>query len=199
MNSLPAALESILFVCGAPIEVKKLVSVVSKTLADVDEAMIRAAISKLEKQLSDDSERGLAIVFDGTRVGLVTKSDMAPIVAPVVRAEYTGPLTPAALETLAIVTYAGPVPRSTIDYVRGVNSSFTLRALLIRGLVERIPDPARPNSYRYQPSFDLMGYLGVADRRALPEFARLHGLIHELDAQAKAGEATEATQEKVTP
>ena len=72
------------------------------------------------------------------------------------------------LEVLAIVLYKGPLSKIEIDYVRGVNSVFTLRNLLVRGLVERA---AIKNSggFIYRPTFQLLQFLGVKSLEELPE------------------------------
>ena len=61
-----------------------------------------------------------------------------------------------------------------------MNSSFTLRNLLIRGLVERQPDPKRGNVFLYRPSFDLLKYLGVGKVEELPEYEKFQALIAKL-------------------
>ncbi|MDO8521070.1 MAG: SMC-Scp complex subunit ScpB, partial [bacterium] len=75
----------------------------------------------------------------------------------------------------------GPITRSEIDYVRGVNSTFILRNLLIRGLIEKIDNPKDQRSFLYQPSFQLLEYMGVSKIEDLPEYdsamATLAGFI----------------------
>jgi len=84
--------------------------------------------------------------------------------------ELSRDLGKAALETLAIVLYKGPVSRSDIDYIRGVNSTFILRSLAIRGLVERVPHPRDQRAYLYKPTPDLLGHLGIRSLEELPEY-----------------------------
>ena len=74
------------------------------------------------------------------------------------------------METLAIVAYSGPVPRAEIDFIRGVNSSFTLRNLLISGLVEREINPKDRRTFIYKPSMDFLRFLGLGKLEDLPEY-----------------------------
>ncbi len=74
---------------------------------------------------------------------------------------------------MTIVLYRGPIARSQIDYIRGVNSTFTLRNLLIRGLIERIPNPKDSRGFLYRPTFDLMNHLGITRIENLPEYAKV--------------------------
>ena len=89
------------------------------------------------------------------------------------------PLTPASLETLAIIAYLGPCNRALIEYVRGVNSTFILRSLMIRGLVERKPDPKRMNTFLYQVSFDFLRHMGLTRQGDLPDYEKYRKLKDE--------------------
>jgi segregation and condensation protein B len=68
----------------------------------------------------------------------------------------------AGLETLSIILYQGPISRAEIDYIRGVNSNFILRNLLIRGLIERVENPHDQRSFLYKPTLELISYLGLS-------------------------------------
>ena len=84
--------------------------------------------------------------------------------------EFREELSPAGLEVLTLIAYLGPVPRSTVDYIRGVNSSFTLRNLVVRGLVERDPETSRGNLYAYRTTALFLRHLGLARAADLPEY-----------------------------
>ncbi|MEK7128153.1 MAG: SMC-Scp complex subunit ScpB, partial [Patescibacteria group bacterium] len=68
--------------------------------------------------------------------------------------------------------------RAEIDYIRGVNSSFTLRALSVRGLVEKILDPKDSRRYIYKPSFELLSYMGIKSVAELPEYSEVSNSIN---------------------
>ncbi len=110
------------------------------------------------------------LIRHGQQLQLATKPNFKGLLEKVVKAELHEALTPAGLETLSIITYGGPILRSEIDYIRGVNSSFILRALLLRGLINRNPDPRRGNAYLYGPSFDFLKHLGGASVTELPDY-----------------------------
>ena len=77
------------------------------------------------------------------------------------------------METLSIILYQGPISRSDIDYIRGVNSQFILRNLLIRGLIERIDNPNDARSFLYKVSINLLANLGINKIEELPEYEQV--------------------------
>ena len=167
-------IEALLFIYGEPIEVKKLAKIL-----DLKEDEAKAGLVALEEELKSE-KRGLMLFWDKNKVQLVTKPDFAKLLEDITKQEFTEELTPAALETLSIVAYAGPITRADIEYIRGVNSSFTLRALLMRGLVEREIDPKRANAYIYSASFDLLRHLGLSKNESLPEYQKYRDLVSHL-------------------
>ncbi len=174
MEKLIAKLEALLFIYGEPMDYQK----IAKTLK-VEEAEARATAKTLAENLKAEN-RGLFLVEDKEKIQLTTKPDFAGLLESVIKEELHESLTPAALETLAIVTYAGPMPRAELEYIRGVNSSFTLRNLLIRGLVERSLDPKRGNAFLYTASIELVKHLGIGNLEELPDYEKFRGLIEKL-------------------
>lgn len=175
-----AELEALLFIHGEPASVHKIQKILGLVPKETEEVL---AALRTELRSSD---RGLSLVTLGERVQLVTKPEFGKLLQEFVKEEMAEELTLASLEALAIISYLGPVSRSRLEYLRGVNSTFILRSLLLRGLVERFLDPKHPNSYLYVPSFELLKHLGVGKVEELPEFEKFQSLIKisELDAQA---------------
>lgn len=169
-----AKLEALLFAYGEPMARAR----VRKTLG-IDDAALAAALTGLREALAAES-RGLMLLEDGESVQLVTKPALQGLLADLVKAEFEGELTPAALETVSIVSYAGPLTRAEVEFIRGVNSSFILRALAIRGLVDRAPHPSRPNVLVYNPSMEFLRHVGVSAPEALPDRARYQDLIRRM-------------------
>ncbi len=173
-----AALEALLFLHGEPLTLKRLEAILEiepgrgKELADRFAENLRAA------------ERGLTLVVDADKVQLVTKPQFHAILEAFIKEQLTEDLTPASLETLAIIAYFGPISRARIDYQRGVNSTFILRSLLLRGLVERSADPDHANSYLYNASFDFWRHIGVQRAADLPDFEKFRGLLNQFEAQS---------------
>ncbi len=171
INQKLAALEALLFVHGEPIEVEKICRVLKIEREDGDRLLDAFSLRLKEK------ERGLVLISDSGRVQLVTKPDFGDILASFIKEELTQDLTPASLEALAIIAYLGPISRSRLEYFRGVNSFFTLRNLMLRGLVERSPDPKRPSSYLYKASLETVRHLGIEGVQQMPEYAKFRELL----------------------
>lgn len=198
-----AGLEALLFIYGEPIETKKLAKILELNESDLGEY-----IALFENELARE-ERGLSIVQDKGRIQLVTKSIFSKLLEAVTKQEFAEALTPAALETLSIIAYAGPISRADIEYIRGVNSSFILRMLVMRGLVEREINPKRANAYVYSASFDLLRYLGLSKAADLPDHDKYKDLVsrlyQELEQKDKkqensgASEAMMVMPEQISP
>lgn len=189
---LVSKLEALLFIYGEPLEVKKLAKIL-----DLKEPEIKDGLVLLEEELKR-AERGLTLVQDKNKTQLVTKPEFAKLLEDVTKQEFTEALTPAALETLSIIAYAGPITRADIEYIRGVNSSFTLRALLMRGLVERETDPKRANAYLYRASFDLLRHLGLSKNSDLPEYGKYKSLVGQLHQELEQKENIDANMQMNT-
>ncbi|MEK7118382.1 MAG: SMC-Scp complex subunit ScpB, partial [Patescibacteria group bacterium] len=112
---------------------------------------------------------GIRLLRNGDEATLGTMPEASALIEAMTKEELSRDLSKASLETLSIVLYKGLVTRSEIDYVRGVNSTFILRNLLIRGLVERVDNPADQRSFLYKPTFQLLEYMGVSKVEDLPE------------------------------
>ena len=163
---LSAVIEALLFIAGEPIKIKKLAKVAACT-----ESEARSAIAELA--VIHEERRGLRVLIKDDEAELVTHPDHASVISAYVKSGMEEDLTDATSETLAIVAYKGPISRTAIDDIRGVNSQYTLRALLVRGLAERIPNPNDGRTYLYRISFDFLKKLGVKDVKELPEYGEL--------------------------
>lgn len=174
MNDLEAKIEAFLFLYGEPVKIEKLAEELGAKREEV-----KTALESLAETLKE-SKRGLGITVFDDRVQLTTKPELMPYISKIISEELDSPLTPAGLETLAIIAYLGPCNRALIDYIRGVNSTFILRSLLIRGLVERQPDPKRANAYLYQVSFDFLKHMGITAPEALPDYEKYRSAVQTL-------------------
>ncbi len=167
-------LEALLFIYGEPMDIKKAAATFEVKPADIEAAAKQLNQTLLERQ------SGLAVIFYDNKIQLTTKPDFSTLLEKVVKQELNEALTPAALETLSIIAYSAPVSRAEIDYIRGVNSTFILRSLLLRGLVDRDLDPKRANAYLYKPSFEFLKHIGVTRLEDLPEFEKFSKLTSAL-------------------
>ncbi len=186
-----AALEALLFYYGEPMELKR----VAKFLG-MDEKSAEELLIEFGEVLGRDERRGLLLLRNGNVFQLGTKPPFHKFGEALAQEEFKEELTPAAVETLSIIAYLGPVTRSTIDFIRGVNSSFILRSLLMRGLVTRAPHERKKNVFEYSASFDFLRHMGIESPGALPEYDRYRRILEEFGVTAAAQEESETTQEQ---
>ncbi|HEY6569557.1 MAG TPA: SMC-Scp complex subunit ScpB, partial [Candidatus Limnocylindrales bacterium] len=155
-----AQLEALLFVAEKPLSRREI-----SLLAGVDRETVDALLGDLEVALDG---RGIRLVLSGDHVELTTAPDAGALIARYVGADAVR-LSPAALETLAIVAYRQPVTRGAIERIRGVDSDYTVRALLHRRLIVelgRSDAPGRP--YVYGTGFEFLERFGMTSLEELP-------------------------------
>ncbi len=181
-------IEAILFWKAEPVSIKKLVS-----LLETDMDTIRKGLSDLDVSLK---ERGITLIQTDDEVALGTSSTYSALIEKLTKDELSRDLGKAGLETLSIVLYQGPISRADIDYIRGVNSQFILRALLIRGLVERVDNPADARSFLYKPTLQLLAHMGVSKISDLPDYEQVRNDIETFKNSQSNTDNT--SQENVT-
>lgn len=170
-------IEAVLFHKSEPLKISQLAKIVSLSSDEVREGL---------EVLNDKLEgRGIVLIVKDDQVMLGTSPKSAHIIEKLIKAELDKDLGKAGIETLSIVLYKGPISRADIDYIRGVNSSFILRNLLIRGLVERI---SKGRSFYYRPTFELLSFLGVTDVSELPDYESVNTEIEEATKESKQEE-----------
>lgn len=170
---LEKALEALLFVAGEALGVKDVVRIIG-----CDKKDLERTITTLEASLPS---HGMRLVRQGEMLTLATAPEVSDVVRKFTQEELQGDLSRASLETLAIILWKGTVSRAGIDYIRGVNSAFALRTLLIRGFVEREHDERDARVYLYRPTIDVLKYLGIASIKELPEFDSLAKTLKEYE------------------
>ena len=163
---MQAQVESLLFVATEPIPLARLADVLEVEVDQVEQVLL---ILNHEYR-----ERGMRIQRKGKRVQMVTAPEASDVVRRLLGLELTGKLSPAALETLAIVAYRQPVTRAQIEAIRGVSSDSVLRTLLDRGLVEelgRLDQAGRP--IIYGTTFDFLQQFGITSLDQLPPLTEM--------------------------
>ena len=157
-----SAIESLLFIQGEPLAVSRIMKITGET---------KAAVTSALRELADEyRERGIVLVENGDEWQFATNPANKAAVEKLVTSELSEDLSRAPLEVLAIVAYKGPISRAEIEYVRGVNSSFTVRNLLIRGLIARKENPNDRRSYLYRISGEFLKHLGISRLQDLPQY-----------------------------
>jgi len=180
-------IEAILFWKAEPISFRKLSS-----LLNINNDELRAGILDLEKLLSG---RGVTLIQTDEEVMLGTAKELSPLIEQLTKDELSRDLGKAGLETLSIVLYQGPISRADIDFIRGVNSQFILRALMIRGLVERIDNPKDARSFLYKPTLQLYAFMGITKSSDLPDFEQVQKDIESFKSQPLTGSNGETSGE----
>jgi segregation and condensation protein B len=166
LMKLKSVIESLLFISGEPIRTSRLAKICNIPKNDIE-----AALGELERDFKRE-ERGLMIIFKEDLVQLATDPQNQEFVNQLVSGELGSDLSRSSLETLSIVAYRGPVSRAQIEAIRGVNCSYVLRSLLLRGLVER-KEESDVRGYLYEISFNFLKNLGIGNVKDLPEWEKL--------------------------
>lgn len=176
------ALEAMLFAHAEPVETERLADALRLSVRDTKELLHGL------QQRYDEQESGLAILhFEPDRWQMTTRPYYGEVVKRVLDTRRNAPLSPAALEVLAVIAYNQPVSRSFIEQVRGVDSSSTVTKLLEKGLIEeagRLDLPGRPVAFQTTDTF--LRVFGLGGLKDLPP---LHDEVAE---DAAAGDVQEA-------
>jgi len=169
MNNLEQKIEAILFFKGESISITKLMDILKVSREEIIEAIV-----SLHTKLVD---RGIVLMEKENEITLGTNPEFSDLIENLQKEELNKELSKASLETLSIILYKNGASRADIDYVRGVNSSFTLRAMAIRGLIEKTLDKKDSRRYIYKPSFELLSFMGIKSVEELPDFNEVNNSI----------------------
>lgn len=166
-KTLQSIVETVLFANGDPVAIDRLAEVLEVELSEVE-----SAIDDLTKKYNLP-ESGLALVVKDASVQLVTRPDNAEYVEKLLRIATQETLSKAALEVLSVIAYRGPISRTDIEAIRGVNCSVTLRNLLMRELIERKTSSEDAREYLYTISFEFLKSIGLGSVSEMPNYDML--------------------------
>lgn len=147
-------------------------------LFGVTDEELAIAITTIKDRLQHGAIR---LVETENDIALATSPELAPVIEALRKSEMKVDIGKAGAETLAIILYQEPVTRAEIDRIRGVNSSFILRNLLVRGLVERNASRAR-GGFVFTISPSLLNHLGVTEKHELPDFGQIKTALENFNA-----------------
>jgi len=176
-QELSTTIEALLFALSRPLSRDELIRMLTAQKEEID-----AAITTLQ---ASTKSRGMVLVDDGKVVELRTASGAAETIERVRKEEFSRDVGRAGLEALAAILYRGPLSRSEIDFIRGVNSSQTVRTLLMRGLIRKVPNPKDERSFLYEPTTELFSELSITTRAELPEYTHVREKLAQLEATYK--------------
>lgn len=179
--NLSAQIEGLLFWRAEPVAIAELVRQLGAT-----KAQIETALGQLSTALE---HRGICLVKTADEVMLGTAPALSELIEKLTKEELARDIGKAGLETLSIILYQGPISRADIDFIRGVNSQFIVRNLLIRGLIERVDNPTDARSFLYKPTLALLAHLGIRSIDELPNRTEVMRDIQSFRAQEAAKSA----------
>lgn len=192
-NDLNKILESILFTAGRPLKAKELAKVLN-----LEEQVVTETLEQMVEQRKDF---GIVLLKSGQEYQLATNNKYSTEVKTFLNAELREKLTDATVEVLAIIAYRQPISKAEIEAIRGVNSQYSVRNLLMRGLIEKSANSADARSVNYQTTTEFLMHMGITSVKDLPEFEKLTeniklpitaGLTQNIEV--KVAENTPATQ-----
>ena len=188
--NIDAVIESLLFVSGDGLALSHIAEIL-----EIDEDDVRIYVDKL-KNFYKENNRGLEIVeYDGY-IQLKTPEDHFIYVTKLAESKRKQPLSPAALEALSIVAYHQPVTRSSVEFIRGVNSDGPMARLAERGLIEecgRLDAPGRPILYSTTKEF--LRSFGLNSLSDLPDIEDLAKQFPYISIDAQDGEQLQVSEE----
>ncbi len=164
--SLAQTIEGLLFYFGDTLSIATLATYTKKNESEVKDALVILSESL--------KERGIVLVIQNEKVSLATHPDISTIITSIQKEELEGELSKAAQEVLSIVLYAGPISKGYIDYIRGVNSTVSVRNLVARGLIEKKDGGTRS---QYVVTTDFLMSLGVSSAESIEGYEEIRNKL----------------------
>jgi segregation and condensation protein B len=149
----------ILYLSGDSISVKK--------IAEITELETQAIVTQIPQIRALFEPLGLTLMINGDDISVVSRPEFSSLVESFRKEELKGDLTPATLQVLTLVAYLGSPTREEISYIRGVQSSQSIRILNVRGLISRSGEVCTLTD-------NALKQLGVVTVSELPEYERIH-------------------------
>lgn len=162
-EQLLSAMEAVLFASGDPVSIDRLSQVF-----EISAEKVEATASALEKKL-EDNKSGIKLIRLENKYQLATRNEFAEYIKKAFDIKRKTPLSPAALEVLAVIAYNQPVTRSFVEQVRGVDCSGVITTLIEKELIEergRLELPGKPLLYGTTDNF--LRCFSISDLSELP-------------------------------
>ncbi len=185
MTTPKSIVESLLFIANRPLTKEEVSKISGRTKGEIERVLLELVEEYNKKQ------GGIKIINNGEEFQMVTDAQSAPFIQEFLKQEVNKELTPASLETLSIIAYRGPITKSDLEQIRGVNCSIILRNLLIKGLIVEQSLSASDNAAQvedggkesmgpeikeeiYSVSLDFIRHLGINSLQELPDYKELN-------------------------
>ncbi len=165
---LQRAIEAILFAAGEPVEASRLA-----TVLEADEKEVAAAADALADELAFN-RRGIRILRLETKYQMVSSGEMADWITRALETRKPPKLSASQLEALTIIAYYQPATKAMVEQLRGVDSSYSIGALLNKRLIEeagRLNVPGRPIQYR--TTADFLRTFSISSLEELPSIEKV--------------------------
>ena len=174
-TDIQRAVEAILFAAGEPVELSRMAAAM-----EVDVADIRDAVDNLSSELAFQ-RRGIRIIKLENAAQMVSSPEVADLVSKTLETRKPPKLSASQLETLTIIAYYQPATKAMVEQIRGVDSAYSVSALLNKKLIEeagRLNVPGRPILYKTTPDF--LRTFGLQSLDELPEIEKVSfGQVNE--------------------
>ena len=181
-EELERVIEAVLFAAGEPVAAERLAFA-----AQCGEEEIHAAAKKLMDELAF-ARRGIRLLRLEDSYQMCSSSEMISYITTALETRKPPKLSASQLETLTIIAYYQPATKAYVEQIRGVDSAYTISALVTKKLIEecgRLNVPGRPIQYRTTPDF--LRTFGLSSLAELPEIDRMQfGKAAELAAETMA-------------
>ena len=168
LTDLQRAVEAILFAAGERVELSRLAMALEADEKDVEEAL-----TALADELAFN-RRGIRILKLEKGYQMVSSGEMADYITKALETRKPPRLSSSQLEALTIVAYYQPATKAMVEQIRGVDSSYSIAALLNKKLIEdagRLNVPGRPILYRTTPDF--LRTFGISSLEELPAIEKV--------------------------
>ena len=188
------AIEAILFAAGDPVGVDRLALAIGAGRDQIEENL---------KALMDAysfERRGMRIIRLEDAYQMVSAQELSDVITRALETRKPPKLSASALETLTVIAYYQPTTKAFVEQIRGVDSSYTISALLNKKLIEeqgRLSVPGRPILYGTTPDF--LRTFGISSLDELPEVdlpqAQTQQLEMQLSLEDQAAQSAAAGEE----
>ena len=168
INEISSAIEAILFASGEPVPASRIAQVLG-----VSEEKVMAAAAELAAEY-EKNLRGIRLLRLEDKLQLCSAAEYSQLITMALETRKPPRLSPSALEVLAIVAYYQPATKAMVEQIRGVDSAYSISALLNKKLIEeagRLNVPGRPILYRTTPDF--LRTFGISSLEELPPIEKV--------------------------